>query len=326
MFAFAGGMFVLFLYKSYLMRERRPAVIIAASITFTALAAIVLQCITATRIHLEYSSLNIISFDSVKNITGSFFMCFFDITKGNLFYNNVTYEGMLLYILLFITLIIFFILCFYLFNMGKKYAVIFFMSVAFSLYIYIAYSSLIFPYRVFTTHLFFIFFFWIIMKKTDETVKKVHGNKILLFSLSLLFIISIPTGINTAVKDFKGYFSSAENIAVFIQQNIPDDGESVLISVGNWLTAGVAYYLGDRPVYTISGRRFRYIDMNVEVLENKLQERGLINGKKYIFIIISKGFLDEDKDRESLVSAYTLVYKTPKSMLPNEDFYLYRIP
>ena len=164
------------------------------------------------------------------------------------------------------------------------------------------------------------------MKKTDETVKKVHGNKIPLFSLSLLFIISIPTGINTAVKDFKGYFSSAENIAAFIQQNIPDDGESVLISVGNWLTAGVAYYLGDRPVYTISGRRVRYIDMNVEVLENKLQERGLINGKKYIFIIISKGFLDEDKDRESLVSAYTLVYKTPKSMLPNEDFYLYRIP
>jgi hypothetical protein len=326
MFAFAGGMFVLFLYESYIARERRPSVIIAASITFTALAAIVLQCVASVKTNLSYLKFNDITFESLKNVLVPFFSCFFDMTNGSMFYNTLADDSMLLYILLFIPLIIFFILLFYLFNAGKKYAVILILSVLFPIYIYVTRTAVIFPNRVFTTHIFFIFFFWIIMKKADETAKKVRGNKMLLFSLSLLFIISIPTGINTAVKDFKGRFSSAENMAAFIQQNIPDDGESVLISVGNWLTAGVVYYLGDRPVYAMNGRRIRYIDMDVKVFENKLQESGLLNGKKYVFIIVSKGFLDEDKDRETLVSAYTLVYKTPKSMLPNEDFYLYRIP
>jgi hypothetical protein len=320
MFAFAGGMFVLFLYKSYLMRERRPAVIIAASITFTALAAIVLQCITAVKTNISYLKFNDITLDSLKNVLVPFFSCFFDIAGCSLFSGAMKNDTFVFYLALSITVFLCILFLYCLHRKNMSFAVICLSAVLFPLYIYITRYPIILPYRVFTVHLFFVFFLWLLLKKKNILYESIYGRMLIMLA-AFLFLLSVPTGIKTALRDFNSGFSSAVNIADFIKKNIPDDGESILISPATWEGTPVAYYMHPRHVFDMNGRIIKYLELHPGSLDNNLHESGITKGKKYIYVIASK------YQREYLASqGYTFIYETPPAMIVEEDYVLYRIP
>ena len=158
------------------------------------------------------------------------------------------------------------------------------------------------------------------MKNDSILTGKPYG-KILTASLSFLFLMSVPSGIGMAFRDFRGNFSSAMDIADFIKANIPDDGKSIMVSPAPWQGVSVAYYLYPRPVFALNGKQIKYIDLHPGTLENHLDESGITQGKNYIYIIASK------YQSEYLASrGHTFIYETPPAMLTEEDYVLYRIP
>jgi hypothetical protein len=138
---------------------------------------------------------------------------------------------------------------------------------------------------------------------------------------AFLFLLSVPTGIKTALRDFNSSFSSAGNLSYFIKNNIPDDGESILVSPATWEGTPVAYYMQPRHVFDLNGRIIKYLDLHPGTLDNNLHESGITKGKKYIYVIASK------YQSEYLASqGYTFIYETPPAMIVEEDYVLYRIP
>ena len=326
MFAFAGLMFALFVYQHfYKAGERRPFVIAAAAAGFVALAAILLQSFIAIKMNFRYSNPDTISFLTITKVLSDFFSCFFDITKGNFFYSTTPDGGFLFYTALFIIVGFVAFLFYYLLKSKKTFFSIALLSVLFPLYIYITRSSTVVipPYRVFIVHLFLIFFFWIILENRHKEICVLYRNKLFLCIMSLVFLVSVPSGISISLKDLKKNFSSAGNIAFFIEKNIPDDGQNIIVSPVSWLCAGVAFHLKDRAIYSMNGNRIMFIDMHPDIMENRLAERGLITKGKKLYVLMARGEMDDY--RKNFLSQYALVYETPASMIINEDFLLYRV-
>ena len=157
------------------------------------------------------------------------------------------------------------------------------------------------------------------MKQNEKIRQPV--NKIFIASMTMLFLMSVPTGISMAFNDLKNNFSSAPDLAYFIKKNIPDDGRNILISPSPWQGASAAFYLGERPVYLLSGERIMCIEDRPGALDNRLAESGLTKGKDYIYIVASKYQSEYLSSR-----GHTFIYETPPAMLPEEDYVLYRIP
>ena len=321
MFAFAGLMFALFVYQHfYKAGERRMSVIAAAFIVFAALSEIVLQCATAVKTNISYYRFNHISLESLKSVFSPFFSCFFDISSCSLFSGGIDKGNFIFYFSLFaaVLLCICFLCCLY--RKNKIFAVICLSAILFPLYIYITRYSIILPYRVFAVHLFFAFFLWIMLKKGEVSLSSVQG-RILSVSALFLFLMSVPTGVKTALRDFRGTFSSAREITDFIKNNIPDDGKSILVSPATWQGTTVAYYMHPRPVFALNGKIIKYIELHHGALENRLAESGITKGKEYIYIVASK------YQREYLESCeYTFIYETQPAMIVEEEYVLYRIP
>ncbi len=321
MFAFVALMLFLFVYQRfYLQRKRSKSEIAAASITLASLTVIVVQVLVAMRAVSQFGNKSTVS-TPLKGVLIPFFACFFDTTKGNLFYSYTPNSGLLFYLPLFSVIVLFCGMLFFLYRTEKKYFWIFVLSVCFPIYIYLTTYSVIVPYRVFTVHLLLVFFFWITFKNNNEISIKMLHNKMFLTVISLFFLITIPSGIKLAVNDFNGRFSAARDIADFIKRNIPDDGTGVLISPSPWQGTAVAFYLDPVPVYMLNGNEIKCIDDRPGALDNRLAESGITKGKRYIYIIASK------YQREYLASrGYTFIYETPPAMITEEDYVLYRIP
>lgn len=317
LFAFAGGLALLYSYKYfYLERKRSTPVIVAGSAVFIALAAIIVQCITAFKTNTNYLEHKIITFKAIKEVLMLFFGSFYDIAGGSSLLSGNMEKNTVFYILLCSSVILCIILLFCLYRGCRKAAVLMLVSSIFPLYIYVTRHSVIMPYRVFIVHLFYIFFFWILINK-----EKGHVCRLFTVSALFLFLITIPSGIKLAVSDFNGRFSAARDIADFIKRNIPDDGTGVLISPSPWQGTAVAFYLAPVPVYMLNGNEIKCIDDRPGALDNRLAESGITKGKRYIYIIASK------YQREYLASrGYTFIYETPPAMITEEDYVLYRIP
>lgn len=323
MFAFAGLMLAMFVYRHFYKGcERRPGVITAAFIVCVALAAIVVQCFIAVKTNSGYTHLNKINSGLVSNILSSYFSGFSGI------FTDFDNTGILYYVFLCTAVLVFCLLLWLLYKAEKKSAVVFMLSVLFPFYIYVTRYSVIQSTRVFIAHFLFVFFFWLIAenKKTVQIQKKK-----VTFLLMFLFLLSVPGGMIMAVRDFRSEFSGAENMAFFIKENVPDDGSSVIVSLATSQTTHIAYYLYPRPLYSLKGEKIRYIDLHPEALENRLMESGILNGKKYLYVIFPKyqkefsGYLSSFTAGLEL-KGYKFIYETPPAISPGQDFLLYRIP
>ncbi|MBO4556749.1 MAG: hypothetical protein J5706_08315, partial [Elusimicrobiales bacterium] len=318
-----GLMFALFAYQNfYKAEERRASVIAAAFAVFIALAAIVFQCLIAMQadISIRYNTFNSITLASLGKVISSFFGCFFDMASSSIFSGGIDDGQFILKISLYASIFLVLLILFCLYKKNKTFFFICLAGVLFPLYIYVTRYSVILPPRVFIVHLFFICFLWIMMKNGNILAGKVYG-KVLIASLSFLFLMSVPSGIVMSLKDFYGNFSSSADIAGFIKANIPDDGKSIIVSPAPWQGVPVAYYMYPRPVFALNGKQIKYIDLHPGTLDNRLAESGIMKGKDYIFIIASKYQKDYLASR-----GHTFIYETPPAMLTEEDYVLYRIP
>lgn len=318
MFAFSALMLALFVWQHIdWFRKKKLSVILASSVVLLALFLNVFQSLTALRTNYGYTYPSRITAEHLSKVLGSFFSTFYDISKCHFLYEAPDMGGITFYFPLTITVLIFAVLCFFLFRNSRKLLVIFIASVSFPLYIYLTRHSVIMPYRVFTVHLLFVFFFWVIMKKRkDEMPDKKH----LTAALALLFLISIPTGTLFATRDFRENFSQAGDMANFITANIPDDGNSILLAPVPWRSVHIAHLLGNRPVYAMNGEQVRYLDLHPSITERKYYSMPAARKAEYIYIIIPKyQFLIRQLEQMGCVH----VYDTPKSLLPEEDYSLY---
>lgn len=318
MFGFAGMMFLLFVYHHfYKERDFSAKNKISALLMALPLAAIVIQCWITLNASVHYKESLTITFASIKRVLSLFFACFFDCTKGDMFingdvlHNNLfNFVGIILAIALFVAIIIFF------FKRSKTIGLTALIATVFPWLIYIKNYSVMFPNRIFTVHLIFMALMWIILKRYDLT--KIQKNTGIVL-LSLLFLITMPSGIKTALQDYKNYFSAAECLASYIKKNVPNTAENIIISNAQFLGTQIAFYLDDRPVYTLDGKIIKYIQNNK--IENKLVESGILKGKKRMFIF---GLPWQKPYFHNL--GYTFVYETPKAMLPFEQFVLFSKP
>ena len=319
MFAFVALMLFLFVYQRfYLQRRRHKSEIAASAITLASLTIIVVQVLVAMKAVSQFGNKSTV-LAPLKGVLIPFFACFFDTTKGNIFYSYTPNSGLLFYLPLFVAIILFCGMLIFLYRREKKYFWIFLLSVCFPLYIYLTTYSIIVPYRVFTVHLLLVFFFWTAVKNNNETSIKMLHNKLFLTVMSLFFLISVPSGFSMAYSDLKQNFSSAINAAEYIKKNIPDDGKNILISPFPWEGAAVAFYLAPRAIYLLNGEKVMCIEDRPGALENRLAESGILAGREWLYVVASIYHF------ETLASlGYEFVYITPKSMVIEDHYVIFR--
>lgn len=106
----------------------------------------------------------------------------------------------------------------------------------------------------------------------------------------------------------------------FIEREIPNDGNTAIISVHPSSGASVAYYLKDRDIYTYNGDAIKalMISGRFKNLSNNLSQK--FDGMS-IYYLIPKMFMTEMSKRDN----YVLLYSTPDSIANLEDFCIYSV-
>ncbi len=202
------------------------------------------------------------------------------------------------------------------YRIKPRYGLMALAGLLFDLYVHIRHP-IVYPYRVYIVHLMFLFMFWIVSEneKISSSVKKT-GTAILL----LLFFISVPTGLYSAYSDYRQMFSASRDMSDFIEREIPNDGNTAIISVHPSSGASVAYYLKDRNIYTYNGDAIKalMISGRFKNLSNDLSQK--FDGMS-IYYLIPKMFITEMSKRDN----YVLLYSTPDSIANLEDFCIYSV-
>jgi len=313
-FMFALCLLLMFL-RARLSKEGRlgkMTVILAAAIS-AALLFVIAESLNAVGTNAMYS-VNLSWTEKIKSVILPFFAVFFDATNSSLFYHSSFPDaGALFGMGVFFSIFIFFAALIYFFFIDFCVGLAAAASAIFPLYIYLAHYSVISPNRVYITHLIFLFFLWISLKKDNISVlKKNLGIAI----MAAMFFISIPASIYFYATDNKNYFSSAEKAAEYINSNIENDGKSIVVATVHWQGLSVAHY-SKMPVYQLDGSRILFYGS--KIAENRLAESGLLEGKEWLYIVASK------YQSENLFAlGYELMYYAPESMLPEEDYAVFR--
>lgn len=315
LFGFAFSLFAMFIYDSFYSGKKYGRIEIVSTVFMAlALSAIAVQAIIASNQNYLYKY-QTVKTDVMGHILPAFFSCFFDPSRSDFFYDFgylttpvLTNFLFVLSVVLFVSLIVF------LFRVHIKYGLVAIVSVFFPFYVYIFHFSVIYPNRVYITHLVFLFLIWHSMcfEKLSNNVRKTG-----IVLLTLLFFITIPASFAFMHKDFKDYFSAAENVAEYIFRYVPNDGKNICVATIHWQGLSVAYHLKDRHVYMLDSNDIKRIENYMP--ENNLLSSGILAGREWIYVVASK------YQAENLAAlGYEFVYATPKAMLPEEDYVIFR--
>ena len=137
-------------------------------------------------------------------------------------------------IFLFITAIIL------IYRRNKMFALITIGSALFYIYISVTRYNHMFPYRTYFSILCIAVFLWILLShKEKQKNKQAKENIVSETVLAIIFALTLPTGIMASASDWKANFSSAHETAMFIENNIPNDGKNLILGTA----VPVAYYL-----------------------------------------------------------------------------------
>ena len=313
-FMFAFCLLMMFL-RARLSKEGKPGkmtVALSAAILM-ALLFVIAESFNALGTNAMYS-VNLTWTEKIKSVIVPFFAVFFDATNSNIFYHSsFPNAGLLFGMGIFFSILIFFSALIYFFFIDVYVGLAAAASVFFPLYIYLSHYSVIMPNRVYITHLIFLFFLWISLKKNNISLAKRNCG---IAIMAGMFLISIPSSVYFCITDNKGYFSSAEKAAEYINSNIENDGKSIVVATVHWQGLSVAHY-SEIPIYQLDGSRIEYYGSGIA--ENRLAESGLLNGREWLYVVASK------YQAESLAAlGYEFLYATPKAMLPEEDYAVFR--
>ena len=313
-FMFAFCLLLMFL-RARLSKCGKPGkmtVILSAAIS-AALLFVIAESLNAVGTNAMYS-VNLSWTEKIKSVIMSFFAVFFDSTNSSLFYHSSFPDSGLLFGMgIFFSIFLFFAALIYFFFIDVYVGLAAAASVLFPLYVYLTHYSVISPNRVYITHLMFLFFLWISLKKDNISLAR---KKCGIAIMAAMFFVSIPASIYFYIADNKNYFSSAEKAAEYINSNVENDGKSIVVATVHWQGLSVAHY-SEIPIYQLDGSRILFYGS--KIAENRLAESGLLEGKEWLYIVASK------YQSESLFAlGYEMMYYAPKSMLPEEDYAVFR--
>ncbi len=181
-------------------------------------------------------------------------------------------------------------------------------SIAFQLFIYFVSNPYIMPNRILLIPAMLLFFVWAAFYENKDTPKRVMAT-----AMALLFAISIPGGLHAAYRDYNENFSSAKEMAEYIQNNIPDEPDTYIFTTFPANALGITYYLHGRPIYDDHKKPVIYNSPNREF---NMQAELSLNDKAYIILC---------RQQEDLLNRFTLLYATKPSILTYETFYIVRI-
>ncbi len=225
---------------------------------------------------------------------------------------------------------IFFIVLFIiLFLKDKKLFFICFTSIVFQLMIYaFAYSTLIYPTRIFSAFLIIIFGYWILLEQKSDNQKMLIN-----IVISIFFLITSANGISFIQKDIKYNYSSAKETAEYIKNNINKD--ALIIPTADAFGLGVYYYLPDYKFYSVyKHKEIKYMVWNKEnitdiknynitftkLLEKEIKKYNLKN--KTIYILASN-FMNTNQFESTLPEKYKLMYVSKPCFAIGEAFKIY---
>ena len=211
----------------------------------------------------------------------------------------------------------------------KKIFAICFLSILFQLIIYVfAYSTLIYPTRIFSAFLILIFGYWILYEQ-DSTINK----KFISIILGVFFLFTTANGIAFIQKDFKYNYSSAKDTAQYIKNNT--DKDSLIVPTADAFGIGVYYYLSDYKFYSVyKHNRIKYMIWNKEkfldrntahivftkMLEDDIKKFNLKEKKIYI---LASNFMNANNFEVTMPEKYKLLYVSPPCFAIGEAFKIY---
>jgi len=303
MLGFVLGMLTLFIYENRRNSDYRGVNIISvAIIAFSVLAAAYLAA-PALNINQCFNSVTV-NFSSVARVLTVLF--------GSLVFQADTNGILAIGIYAAITAIPFLGA---LYILKKRDLPLFFAAAAgilFQLYIYSFKYSLLFPARTFIIPVILITCFWMAGPEKKDIYKKSAD-----IIIAALFLLTLPSGVIAAAKDFSGNYSGGKEMAAFIKKNI-GAGDSVLVSQSPvCCSVSLVYYLRDRELY-FNGRKVEYTDWR-KVKEPFAPDIGAYKNKKVYFIIT-----DADKNI-NIAGGYKMMYKTKPSAAPCETLGIIRV-
>ena len=144
----------------------------------------------------------------------------------------------------------------YLIRTNLTAAFIFLFSLFGYLFIFFSSYSIIFPYRTYSM----LFVLAAALHISSYLNKNSHHINVGLVSLSLLFLIGYPSGFAMLAEDFKKPFSTGKDMADYINRNIPENDNTILITSYPNSVITVAYHLGERKI--LMGCKQRAFVMN----------------------------------------------------------------
>lgn len=217
------------------------------------------------------------------------------------------------YVIIIMCSIIFSALIFTLVNKSNyKEFIVLFSSYAFQILIYTCvYSSVLFQRFMLIFAL--LLFYLLLLSKTNLSKKKL--DILCIIYLAFICIFASKQFINTIIADIKFPYSSAQEMANFINENIPEN-TTILIDA-SIVGQSIIPYLDNVEFYDIAYES--YVDCaNVSHDRQKIKDalNNLYSKYSGHYIIICNNFVDLDLD---------IVYDTQSAII-NEKFTMYYIP
>ena len=132
----------------------------------------------------------------------------------------------------------------YLVKTNLTAAFIFLFSLFGYLFVFFSSYSVIFPYRTYIL----LFMLAAALHISVSLNKNSHYINVGMVALFLLFIIGYPSGFAMIADDFKKPFSTGKDMADYINKNIPENDNTILVTSYPNSVITVAYHLGKRRI------------------------------------------------------------------------------
>jgi len=326
MFCFAGCLFLMFLYENF-KRFKIPSnkIIIASMIIFLSLAAVTIQMhnCSATNTYISNPTIN---FHESYKFIHNFLINIYD---NGAIYENSSYKLIGEFInnnnLYIFTNIFVLSIIVSLFVLLYKINIFLFLgcllSILFQLTAYIVKYPVILPNRLFCSILIVIFYLWLALIYIKENPIRIKNKKLVNYSniiLAALMFITIPNGIRFIISDIRNNYSSGEEMANFIKNNIKKNS-SVLLTSKPMCSMSVSYYLNDRDLL-FNGKPIKFAPETLKS-DDQIDITNFVKNNKDIYLILS------GVDNYSFIkkTGLSIIYATKPAIASCEDFILVKI-
>ena len=327
MFAFV---FVLGCYfvEDYLIKNKSSVLYFAAGIIFFGLFAVIIQlfgtCSSNQAINLNFDD---VPFESIKTILIFFLNSIGLVYKSEFIGIQLTTYTKIASLTM---LVLFVILNVQLFVNNKKMAYLSWLAIGFQLGIYIfSYKAMMYQTRIFSAYIILLFCYWITL--SEDNLKKswkIFSKMAVNITLSVFFLLTVGCGVQSAALDIFYNYSSAAEVADFLQKHTEKDA----VIIPNAVPFGLAVYAKapDKYFYDFNtGRKIKYMiwkklnifndESFIYVVEKAIKEKHF----EHTYLLVSS-FLELNCLEKMKSSNFELIFVTSPSIAVGEAFKVYK--